>query len=328
MRPIGFIMTTSPEMRLSHRQSIVSCKQTSLTRCCADLNLSRLTRPGRRRSPLLLLFSLSLWAVLSGTAIAQMSPSRSAKSDANFTLSGSVVNSVTGESIGRALVRIAGSSQRTVFSDGEGHFQFEGLPAGSVTVSAQKPGYFSQQEFRGSANRLVNVGPTTDSVVVKLTPQSAISGRVTDVTGQPLERVPVHLMATAVRDGRKHWEARGQQQTDEDGRYRFANLMPGTYYLAAGPSSDDTHLLAGTERPKTGYASMYYPGVTDLASASPIQLAAGQHAEAEFSMSAGPVYHVTGTVAGYPPHQGVGVMFLSQSGDDLSLPARFDMETG
>ena len=326
MRPIGFIMTTSPEMRLSHRQSIVSCKQTSLTRCCT--NLSRLTLPGRRRSPLLLLFSLSLWAVLSGTTAAQMSPSRSAKSDANFTLSGSVVNSVTGESVGRALVRIAGSSQRTVFSDGEGHFQFEGLPAGRVTVSAQKPGYFSQQEFRGSANRLVNVGPTTDSVVVKLTPQSAISGRVTDVTGQPLEHVPVHLMATAVRDGRKHWEARGQQQTDEDGRYRFANLMPGTYYLAAGPGRDETRILPGAERPKTGYPSIYYPGVPDLASAAPIQLAAGQHAEADFSATAGPVYQVSGSVTGYAPQQGVGFQFLSPSGDDLSLPTKFNMETG
>ena len=265
---------------------------------------------------------------MSGGAVAQISPSRSTKSDATFALSGSVVNSVTGESVGHALVRIDGSSQRTVFADGEGHFQIEGLPPGMVTVSAQKPGYFSPQELRGRAdNGLVTVG-TTDSVVLKLTPQSAISGRITDATGQPIEHMPVRLTAKPLREGRKHWEPRGQQQTDEDGRYRFANLMPGTYYLAAGPSSDDTHLLAGTERPKTGYASMYYPGVPDLASASPIQLAAGQHAEADFSMSAGPVYHVTGTVAGYPPHQGVGVMFLSQSGDDLSLPARFNMETG
>ena len=164
-----------------------------------------------------------------------MSASRPAKSDASFTLSGSVVNSVTGESVGHALVRVAGSTQRTVFSDGEGHFQFDGLAAGRVVVTAQKPGYFSQQEFRGSANRLVNVGPEHRPVVVKLTPQSAISGRVTDATGQPIEHVPVHLTAKAVRDGRKHWEARGQQQTDEGGRYRFANLMPGAYYLAAGP---------------------------------------------------------------------------------------------
>ena len=87
-------------------------------------------------------------------------------------------------------------------------------------------------------------------------------------------------------------------------------------------------LLPGAEKPKTGYPSMYYPGVPDLASASPIQLAAGQHAEADFSMTAGPVYHVSGSVTGYPPQQGVGFQFLSQSGDDLSLPIKFNMETG
>ncbi len=275
---------------------------------------------------ILLLFGL--WAVWSGTAPAQMSLSRSSKGDASFTLSGSVVNSVTGEAIGHALVRVAGSSQRTVFADSEGHFQIDGLPAGMVNVSAQKPGYFSQQELRGSANALVTVGPTTDSTVVKLTPQSAISGRVTDTTGQPIEHVPVRLTAKPLREGRKHWESRGQQQTDEDGRYRFANLMPGTYYIAAGPGRDDAHLLPGNESAKVGYPSLYYPGVPDLASASPIQLTAGQQSEADFSMSPGPVYHLTGSVSGYPPQQGVGLQCLSPSGDDLYLGTRFNTDTG
>ena len=312
------------DTRLSHRRSIVSCKRQTTARF-SKLKFSwSPTFCGKWSG---LTHVIGLWAVLSASAVSQMSPSRSTKSDASFTLSGSVVNSVTGEAIGHALVRLSGSSQRTVFADSEGHFQIEGLAPGMVNVSAQKPGYFSQQELRGSTNTLVTVG-STDSVVLKLTPQSAISGRVTDVTGQPIEHVPIRLTAKPVRDGRKHWESRGQQQTDEDGRYRFANLMPGTYYLAAGPSSDETRLLAGTERPRTGYPSLYYPGVPDLASASPIQLAAGQHGEADFSMTAGPVYHVTGNVTGYPPQQGVGLMFLSQAGDDLSLPTKFNSDTG
>ena len=258
-----------------------------------------------------------------------MSPSRSGKSDATLTLSGSVINSITGESVGHALVRINGSTQRTVFTDGEGHFQVEGLSAGTFYLNAQKPGYFSQQELRGRGGEsLVTLAANTDSVVLKLIPQSAISGRITDATGQPIEHVPVRLTARPLREGRKHWEPRGQQQTDEDGRYRFANLMPGTYYLAAGPSADETRLLPGEQRPKVGYANMYYPGVPDLASAAPLQLTAGQHAEADFSMAAGPVYHVSGSVTGYSPHQGVGVTFLSQSGDDLSLPSKFNSETG
>jgi hypothetical protein len=269
-----------------------------------------------------------LWAALGGTAAGQISPSRSSKSDATFSLSGSVVNSVTGESVGHALVRLAGSSQRSVITDSEGHFQIDGLPPGMVNVSAQKPGFFSQQELRGGTNNLVTVESTTDALVVKLTPQGTISGRVTDATGQPIEHVPVRLTAKPLREGRKHWEARGQRQTDEDGRYRFANLMPGTYYVAAGPSNDRTRLLPGTEGPKIGYPNLYFPGVPDLASASAIQLTAGQHTEADFSMSAGPGYHVSGSVTGYPTEQGVGIQFLSPSGDDLYLHTRFNAETG
>ena len=235
-----------------------------------------------------------------------------------------MVNSVTGESVGRALVRIAGRSQRTVFSDAEGHFQVEGLPAGAINVSAQKPGYFTEQQLRqGARHELVTIGPGTDSIVVKLIPQAAISGRVTDSLGQPIERVPVRLTARPLRQGRKHWESNGFQETDEDGQFRFANLMPGTYYLSAGPGRDETRLLPGNETPKTGYASLYYPGVPDLASASPIQLAAGQHAEADFSMAAGPVYHISGRVTGHLADQGVGFQLFNQSGDDLSLPIAF-----
>ncbi len=320
------MMTTSHQMRLSNRQSIVPVKPQSPVRTCARPKLWWPRLPNSRAAELLLVFSF--WVVLSTTAVAQMPASRSAKSDANFTLSGSVINSVTGESIGHAVVRLSGNSQRTVFSDGDGRFQFEGLQAGGVTVTAQKPGYFSRDEFGSKSNWLVNVGPGTDSVVVKLSPQSAIWGRVTDANGQPVERVPVRLTAKAVRDGRKHWETRGQQQTDEDGRYRFANLMPGAYYVAAGPASDQTRILPGAEKQKTGYSSMYYPGVPDLASASPIQLAPGQQAEADFSTTAGPVYHVSGSIGGYPQQQGMGFQFLSQSGDDLSVPIRFNMESG
>jgi hypothetical protein len=262
-----------------------------------------------------------------GNSLAQISPSRSSKSDATFAVSGSVVNSVTGESVGHALVHISGISERTVFADGEGHFQIEGMRAGMVTVTAQKPGYFSQQELRGSSSQMLNVGATTEALVIKLTPQSAIWGRVTDAAGQPVEHVSVRLTATPLREGRKRSESRGQQQTDEDGRYRFANLMPGAYYIAAGPATDDTRLLPGTARPKTGYASLYYPGVPDLASAFAIQLADGQHSEADFSMSAGPVYHVSGTVTGNPGGQGVGLQLYSQSGDDLALPIRFRRDT-
>jgi hypothetical protein len=274
---------------------------------------------------------LSLCLFVSGlAAFCQPSaPTSSSKPDERFTLNGMVVNTATGEPIARALVRINGMVQRTVFSDSDGHFQIDGLPASRADVSAQKPGYFNQQQLRSSGfNQLVSIGTDTGTLVVKLSPQSAIYGRVTDAAGQPVENVPVRLTARNLRDGRKRWESRGYVQTDDDGRFRIADLMPGTYYLAAGPGWEDARLLPGGAGPKIGYAGMYYPGVPDLSSASPIQLAAGQQMQADLIMNAGPVFQVSGTVTGYPAGQGFNLQFFSQSGDWLPFPVPYNPELG
>src|SRR5664279_1276626 len=122
--------------------------------------------------------------------------------------------------------------QHSVFSDSEGHFQMDGLPAGRVTMTAQKPGFFNEQDTSGSSQGWIDIGANTGALTVKLIPQSAISGRVVDAAGQPIEHIPLRLTSRTLREGRKHWESRGMTESDEDGHFRFPNLMPGTYYLA------------------------------------------------------------------------------------------------
>ncbi|HUI83339.1 MAG TPA: carboxypeptidase-like regulatory domain-containing protein [Candidatus Binatia bacterium] len=269
----------------------------------------------------------TLWHILPlclGLLAAQPIAAQNADAGQTFTLGGTVVNSVTGEPVARAMVLSNGVSDRMAFSDSEGHFQFEGMPPGHVTLMAQKPGYFTEQ----NPSNPVQIGPGTGALTIKLVPQAAIFGRVTDAAGQPIEHTPVRLTAQSLRDGRKRWEQRGMQETDDDGHFRFASLMPGTYYLAAGPQQLETQLLASGQKPSTGYPHLFYPGVPDLASAMPIQVTAGQQAEADFALSAAPVYEVSGSVSGRQPDQGVGWSLFTSSGDDISLPIIFDMETG
>jgi hypothetical protein len=272
------------------------------------------------------LLAIPLFGV--ATATAQTFPASAAKNGETFMVSGTVVNSVTGEGIGRALVRVNGFPQRTSFSDSEGHFEIDGLAAGHVNITVQKPGYVNQQDASVHSSTWVDLGSNTGALVLNLYPLGAVYGRVADAAGQPIEHVPVRLTDRTLREGRKHWEQRGTTETDEDGRFRFPNLMPGTYYLRAGPSNEGTQLLATSERPKTGFPFVYYPGVPDVSAASPIQLSAGQQAEADFSLSAVPVYQLSGTVTGYLPEQGVGVQVFNPSGDEASFTARLNMESG
>jgi hypothetical protein len=245
-----------------------------------------------------------------------------------YSLSGTVVNSATGEGIPRAMVRTNGNLQRNTWSDTDGHFQFDGLPPSQVTVTAQKPGFFHDQDANGPASNWITIGSNSSGIAIKLIPQSAIYGRVTDSTGQPIEHMPMRLTARSIRDGRRRWEPRGMTETDEDGRYRFAGLMPGAYYLAVGPRQGELQLMAAGEKQKNGFPHMYYPGVPDFSSAAPIQLASGAQSEADFSLGTVPVYQVSGVVSGHSLDQGVGFQVLTPSGDEVSVPTNFNMETG
>ena len=254
---------------------------------------------------------LCAWCIaLAGLSPAQVNSSPHPQTPALSRLSGTVVNSVTGEPIARALVRVYGVAQRSAFTDSEGHFQIEGLPAGPTNIDLQKPGYSNQQD--SGTNRVI-IGADTGTVVLQLSPLGAIYGRVLDIAGQPIENVPVRLIGRSISEGRRRWNLAGSAESDEDGRFRFPSLTPGSYYLAAGPGiQPEVRLLARNAKPKTGYPSLYYPNAPDLSSASPIQLVAGQQAEADFSMAAVPVYKVSGTVTNFVPGRGV-VLQMSES---------------
>lgn len=245
-----------------------------------------------------------------------------------YSLNGSVLNSATGEPIPRALVRTNGTVQREAFTDAQGRFQIDSMPQGQVTVSAQKPGFFGQQEENGGSGAWIEVGPNSSAVSLKLVPQGAIYGKVVDSAGLPIEHMPLRLTARSVREGRRRWEPRGMIETDEDGLFRFAGLMPGTYYLSAGPREGELQLMPEGEKQKSGFPHVYYPGVPDFAAASPIQLGPGQQTEADLSLGAVPVYQVAGMVSGHLPDQGVAFQVLTTAGDEISLPTNFNMETG
>lgn len=276
----------------------------------------------------LLLASFTLQAQSDPQADAQPAPQSTA---GQFKLTGSVVNAVTGEPIRRALVQLEGESERSALSDSNGHFEFGGLPASQVNVTARKPGFFAQEELAGGAPevRSIPVGADTPSVTVKLTPESIIYGRVEAPDGEPIEEIPIRVMSSQIVDGRKRWEPRANSTTNEDGEFRVANLPPGVYYVEAGPGASfrmrrARRLQVGEE----GYTTAFYPGATDPTGASPIVLTPGQQQEVHFALKPQPVFKLSGVIRGYAANTGVDLQIVDRIGEQLAVPVQLNQEAG
>src|SRR3974390_259506 len=145
------------------------------------------------------------------------SPTPPASAD-KYPLTGTVVDAVSGEPIRKALVEVYTNQRRMTFSDGDGRFQLEGIPAGSYSVVAQKPGYFNQQELLRGGAPPGEVGPKAPPPILKLSPEAVLTGKVTTTAGVPLEHVPLNLEYIEIREGRRRWASKGSAIPDEGGR--------------------------------------------------------------------------------------------------------------
>jgi len=249
------------------------------------------------------------------------------KTDGNsYSLSGTVINAITGEPVRRAAVQVSGQSGSVTLTDAGGHFVVEGLAEGNVFLKAMKPG-FSEDE--GSHPSSAQVGKDAPAVVLKLTPWAVISGRVTTKDEQPLEGFQIRILAKQNVAGRLIWtDQPNQALTNEDGEFRVVGLQAGTYYVAVDQSTVTTLSQKGVPNAREQiFAKVFYPGVSDLASATPIEIAPGQDAEANFTLSPELMYQVTGTLSG-PSNEVTGLTFSRKAGDDSDFTQTAALQGG
>jgi hypothetical protein len=246
-----------------------------------------------------------------------------------YTITGSVINTVTGEPISRALVQIPGGQAIMTASDGS--FEFTGVPDGQIYLTARKPGFFSDEDLHpGRQLMLIKTAKIKDPVVLKLNPQSLITGRITDSNGEPIENAPISVFSTSIQDGRRRRTYVNQASPNEDGEFRFSGLRPGRYFLSAGAGlvEPPSRLAPTVKAAERGLPKMYYPGVPDRAEATPIPLSPGQHAVIDLSLQSVPLHQVSVKIMGAPP-TGVGVQVLSPDRYDAAqLFNIYDPDTG
>jgi hypothetical protein len=268
--------------------------------------------------------------MISVPAFGQDAAAANGSGDENkYTLSGTVVNAVTGAPVPRALVQIYVNGQKQMLTDTDGRFVFSGLPEGQTSITAQKPGFFQEgtSPFAGgwTPPPMVVMGADAPSAVVKMVPESVIAGRIVS-NGQAVEDVPVKVIASQIQEGHKEWTVRGNASTDEDGQFRIANLTAGDYYLEVGPrwQPGGIGVMKGHE---AGYARIFYPSMPGGDSTTGLTVGAGQRASVELSVDLEPWYRIHGAVRSTEATRNWNVQLLDPLGD-REEPTKRNLETG
>ncbi|HHT9108802.1 MAG TPA: MSCRAMM family protein [Candidatus Wunengus sp. YC63] len=110
------------------------------------------------------------------------------------------------------------------FTDVDGFFQFENVPAGDYTVTFEYEGY--QIQTQGISITEGQTEADLDVIIMEPIVIASISGSVTDINGDPLESVKVKIrgIKTLFTD---------VVFTDADGFFEFADLEEDTYVIIA-----------------------------------------------------------------------------------------------
>jgi len=225
------------------------------------------------------------------------------------SLSGTVVNSVTGEPLSKvslALVPLVGAN-RVAFvtaTDAEGRFAMIELEPGRYHLNGKRNGYLEtsygarRPEGDGAILRL-EAGQSLPELKLKLIPFGVIAGVIRDSDGEPLDGARVSVAQLTYAYGKPRVEGYDSTETDDLGQYRIRGLKPGKYYVGVKadvdrqPRVDSSKTKAAPEGP----VPTVYPGTADISLAAPVEVAAGARvAGIDITMAKARTYTVSGRV--------------------------------
>ena len=253
---------------------------------------------------------LAFWVLFPGFTEAQVTERTAAQRDSPSSIHGRVLNRVTHEPVGRALV-FSPDQRYATLTDDRGGFEFRfpvqvpepkdeptGTPDAAVfrarqlrmmqnarpaTFYARKPGYLqnasNQFDGRASANQ--------SEIVIYLDPEALVIGHVNLPGAEGDIRIRTDLYRREIREGQEHWELARTFTTWADGEFRFCDLSPGTYKVGTSEQLDRDPQIFTPGGQLFGFPPIFYPGASDFSAAAPFQLAAG----ATFQASLSPARH-------------------------------------
>jgi hypothetical protein len=199
----------------------------------------------------------------------------------SHTVSGQVVNSVTGEPIARARVQVG--TQQAALTDHDGRFEFDNVSEESAYATASKPGYFAEDKA---------VSAQGETITLRLIPEAILFGTITDENGQPIQDLRVQLSMLQVHNGLRRWQPMQSTTTSVEGKFRFAELQGGQYSLATVFRIEGLPEAAAS----VAFTPVTFPPLTEDGIRGALTLAPGDQVEANASPATGKLYPVSGMI--------------------------------
>ena len=214
------------------------------------------------------------------------------------SIEGVVLRSGSGEPLGRAqvtLLRIGdGTSDQesrpvppSTTTGTDGRFVLRNLDPGAYRIAVARNGYarqeYGQRVFGGQGTVVtLAAGQSMRGIAFQLTPTGAVTGVVKDGSGEPLVGAHVQLLRSGYNaSGQRTVQAAGGDRTNDRGEYRVYWVTPGRYYVAVSGAAPGRSVPAPggvgsvNEIVERRYPTSYYPGTTDVAQASVVDVAPG-----------------------------------------------------
>jgi hypothetical protein len=236
---------------------------------------------------------------------------------------GRVIDTDTREPLRRVRVSLScldSALSRAMPSDLEGRYEFRQLPAGRYRLFFSKNSYVSLefgQRRPLQAGRPIELADrqVLEKLDMALPRGGVITGRVTDDLGDAVAGVFVVVMRRTISEGRVQLTPFGRpSETDDLGRFRFAGLSTGTYYVGTGAQ---VRADAGSEQ-GLALGPTYFPGTGDAVQAEPVGVRVGEERTGvDFALVPSPGVSLSGTVvdsAGRPLATAVVLLVRSSEG--------------
>jgi 5-hydroxyisourate hydrolase-like protein (transthyretin family) len=250
---------------------------------------------------------LSCFLLLSATE-AQIPAS---KPPSNCTVQGQIIQQPGGQPIRKANVRLSrvaeqqgDSADLVAVTDADGHFMIEDVKPGAYRVGYDRSGFVDAEKRHHGSGMLLSLeaGQEIKDLLFHMAPAAVITGKVTDIDGDPAPGVSVAALPPHFWLDRERM-AGGWGVTNDLGEYRISDLAPNRYTIVAQPTSRlprPTQSAKAAEKNGLVYVATYYPGTSERSHAVSVDLHAGDQVPVNITLGVARLFHVRGQIANLP----------------------------